>query len=94
MQPSIATNTPSGQQRGPIVYGRPSILRRPGRKISGYRPGSHEAGTVVKFGSGTRYLVSETGSLIKATPKPWRTKAERKQHLKARRMSRDLALAS
>ena len=35
-----------------------------------------------------RYTVQENGSVVNADPKPYRTKAERKKYLRARRQQR------
>lgn len=92
-----ALTAPAGPQRGPITFFRPSILRRAGRVISGYRAGKHAPGSVIKFRSGSRYEVGETGqitNIYRRDEKPWSNKAEHKAWKRSRRMSRNLALAS
>lgn len=56
---------PTGQQRGPIVYQRTSILSRAGNATA-YRPDKSKAGGRVKFQrSGTTYRVAHGGNLVR-----------------------------
>lgn len=49
-------------------------------------------GKTFVFPTGDRYTVQENGSVINADPKPYRSKSERKQYLRARRAERPSAL--
>lgn len=49
-------------------------------------------GKTFKFESGSAYLVTATGAVLRVPPKPYRNKAERKRYLKARREDRGLSV--
>lgn len=68
MNNTLQPGGPRGQQRGPITFHRPSILRRPGRVVSAYIPGRYQPGTKVRFKSGSTYVVGPAGNLLRVQP--------------------------